>query len=78
MVATVCDRSDPERDRHRKFFLVKEGATYLGKHPWVVKPSRGKRRVRLSERTTFREAPESFLAPSIQPPMVTMVLPVRP
>jgi hypothetical protein len=78
MVATVCTIVLIPNVTATASFLVKEDTTYLGMHPWVVKPSRGKRRVRLSERTTFREAPGSFLAPSIQPPMATMVLPLRP
>jgi hypothetical protein len=77
MVATVCDRSDPERDRHRKFF-GQGGRDLSWEDPWVVKPSRGKRRARLPERATFREVPGSFLAPSIQPPIATMVYPLRP
>jgi hypothetical protein len=80
MVATVCAIVLIPNVTATASFLVKEDRRliYLGKHPWVVKPSRGKRRARLSERTTFREAPGSFLAPSIQPPMATMVLPLRP
>ena len=73
MVATVCAIVLIPNVTATASFLVKvkEDTTYLGKHPWVVKPSRGKRRARLSERTNFREAPGSFLAPSIQTPMAT-------
>src|ERR1700722_8259346 len=41
MVAAVCAIVlIPNCDRHRSF-LGKKDTTYLGKHPWVVKPSRG-------------------------------------
>jgi hypothetical protein len=53
MVATVCAIVLIPNVTATASFLVEEDTTYLGKHPWVVKPSRGIRRARLSERTPF-------------------------